>query len=183
MKKIAIDLDMTLVDHAPYMRELFEKRGLEFVYPSSWFFDNYPADIKNEIIQDFMNPDCGVVTTKFPVFPGAVSTLFHLDRIGDYHLEIVSARTNSKRNKEYIKYNFPMVDKITLLESNGSDNKFKYINNNYFDYWIDDYPVGYEKVSGCNIILISNENTPYNHFMRKDLKYIRNFNEITWGYL
>lgn len=177
MKKIAIDLDMTLVDLIPYMRSLFHSFGLYFIYPSSWNFDNYPIDVKNEILHDFMSPDCKVVTTQFPVYPGVLRTLNLLKRNG-WYLEIVSARTNSEINKKYIEINFPMVDKITLLESNGSDNKFEYINDNNFDIWVDDYPKNYEKITNCRVILISNNETLYNHFMRSDLKYITSFNEI-----
>jgi hypothetical protein len=177
IKKIAIDLDMVLVTHIPYFRSLFKKYGVPFVYPTSWGFDNYPWEIRNEIFTAYNDKDCKIVTS-FPIIRGAIETLDRLKSLG-WYLEIVTSRAYTPYNEEYIKKNFPMVDKITLLESGIRHNKHNYIQGNHFDVWIDDYPIGYGLVDKCKTILISNYQTPYNHhYMRYGLEHIKSIANI-----
>lgn len=171
--KIAIDLDMTLVDHTEYYKNIFKKYKTKFYPTAYWTLADYPEDIRKEVFKDFTDPECRAVTTYTPI-KKSISTLYTLKDRG-YEIDIVTSRVKSKKNEEYVRRLFPMVDKVHILGLDAK--KYEFINKKHYDLWIDDYPKGYNETK-CDIILISNKYTKYNWDFRKELDYVKRIDKV-----
>ena len=174
--KIAIDLDMVLVDHVPYWKNVCNEHGFAYSPPATWDFNNYHPMVRDKIIEDYTNKDCKVITTQFPIYPGVIGTIETLHNQG-HVLFIVTSRKDNIINLMYIVENFPCINTVYLLGIGA--HKENFINNLQFDLWVDDYPVGYGLITDCRVLLVSNNSTPYNYHMRKDITHIKSFNEVS----
>jgi hypothetical protein len=96
----------------------------------------------------------------------------------DYYIEIVTSRVICQENMLYIMKLFGRY--IHGIKMTGIDGlKIDYLNKNRFNYWIDDMPKGYEKLKkNIKVLLISNNNTLYNHYLREKFDYYKNVKEI-----
>jgi hypothetical protein len=173
--KIAVNLDNTLVSHIPLYKKIWGEKGKsiddpEFL-PKTWGFDNWELGLKKAIYSEFSRTPPGFMTM-LPPLEGAIEALSALKWKG-YHIEIVTSRIKHINNLKYILDLFPMVDWVEIV---GLTGKLQYINNNAFDYWIDDYPETWD----CPALrlLISNENTPYNFGLRENYTHFRSIIDL-----
>jgi 5'(3')-deoxyribonucleotidase len=174
--KIAVDLDAVLVDPVPLYLRIFEKVGQtfdDFCLPTTWGFDNWTKEARDEIINEFRKdpPDLMI---QLPVFPMAKSVLQAMKNIG-HHVEIVTSRVKHVHTFQYIYNLFPMVDWIEVVGLGQS--KIEYLNANNFDLWIDDYPQHGEDFKG-RIALISNSNTLYNYHLREQYEFYNGIESV-----
>jgi FMN phosphatase YigB (HAD superfamily) len=161
---IGIDLDSTLVATENLIHGVAMKWSI-FEKANTFKMDNYPKHVKDEILNEFCHPD---IMCSFPPYPGVCKKL---NEWGENHeIFIITARTECIREatKKYIFDLFQITeDKIYFV--NFPESKLRIFVELNLDYWIDDKPEDLitAKDIGIKSVMISNENTQYNHQYRK----------------
>jgi beta-phosphoglucomutase-like phosphatase (HAD superfamily) len=174
---IGVDLDETLIDSSVIWKRAFKEFDMESSYkpPQAWSFPNYPDKVRKRIFELFEDP---MAMTTIPLFAGARSKLMELKLLG-HRIIVITSRYAYIPTQEFIKTNFPAVDKVII--SGFTESKKKYFIDECLDLWIDDAPHGIKDAMsmGIKTILISNLDTPYNHHMRNiGFGWVDSFSEL-----
>lgn len=168
--QIGIDLDNTLID-SNIVETIFTKYHLPVVYPTDWAMSNLPSDIRKEIREHFVDPECKLMTTYKP-YDGVIFKMVEWLAYG-HEIHIITARVQESITRKYIKSLFPFIfdQNIAVVGIGGC--KAKEIKKRNLDIMIDDMfhdPI--LEINGLKKILISNETTPYNYYLRKEVDLV-----------
>jgi hypothetical protein len=160
--RIALDMDQTLLK-MDVDQKVCKKLGFKWFPPTDWSMSCYPDYVTKEIIKEFCNPDRKLMTSLKP-FPGVIRALKKLKKYG-HELIIVTSRMDSEIDRKFIKKTFPMIDQIEIVGINLP--KLERLKELKVDMYVDDH-ITEDCLSEltCEMILILNKNTPYNHYMK-----------------
>lgn len=161
MKTIGMDLDETLVDLQSKINKLFKKYKLQPANPVDWQFSNYPEKVRKDVFELFLNKK---IMCNLKPFKYSKKLIKWLKKEG-YKVVVITARDKSLKDDtiKFVKKTFnvdcyvvgPDTSKLSLMRK--LDVKL----------WIDDSPKTLEYYqAGINCILMSNESTLYNHYLR-----------------
>ncbi len=174
MAIIGFDLDSTLVDLEMPIKQIFKKRGLTYKLAVDWNFSNYPKKLKDEIFEMFK--DANQMCTLKP-FKYAKKVIKYLQKKG-HTVYIITARHTCivEATKKFV-YKLFKIDPIVV---NFGENKLHILRKNNISIYIDDCPhqVLDLKKEGIDCVLISNKDTLYNHYARKDCFYLMNMKHL-----
>lgn len=169
---IGIDLDNTLVC-SNFLEQICEKEGIKYEPPVDWDFSNYSIEIRKAIFQSFKDPN---IMCTFKPFTGAIDTLSQFKKDG-HKIIVITARneTIKKETEDYVKRLFPMVDKVII----SGEDKTEIFKKEGIEIWIDDSPKGILDAIDLEIItiMISNDKTVYNHFVREKTIWVKTINK------
>jgi FMN phosphatase YigB (HAD superfamily) len=179
MKVVAIDLDNTLFLNKALFEKVFEKHGMNY-YPSKhWDMRDYPEEIRKEIFELFNKKEF----VNQPLIEKDIGKLLNeTNKVFD--VKFVSAREEELflETAKRLMVEFPeffTLDKLLFSSSRKSD----ILKTMDLETHFDDSPEVIEdlKKNDLNFIMISNNNTPYNHKLRKDTSYIEKLSDgLIW---
>jgi len=171
---ICFDLDNTLVDLEKPIKKIFKKHKLKYQPAFDWELSNYPAHIKNEVLEMFKDSN---VMCKLKPFYNAKKFIKSLKNKG-FSIYIITARSKNIAN-ETIEFVEKLFD-VPCFVVKPNQSKLSMLKKLKADFWIDDCPThlnDYRK-NGIYSTMISNKNTPYNHYMRDKVGWLKNINEL-----
>lgn len=173
MIKIGLDLDNCIFDSEPVYKMGFEGTQYTYVPPQKYFIaEVYPQEIVDRLLHLFKTK--AMYTTK-PYDPTLAAYIKSLTRKGICEFHVITARNS---------LNDPLWDTFTQLQMYDFQipfnnihitplNKTLTINKYKIDYMLDDNPHVIEDClnSSTTPILISNEKTPYNQYLRNSVEW------------
>ena len=176
--KIGIDLDAVLFDISVIFKEANESLGIEYIPPDVWSMDCYTADVKMEIFRRLKDPEhVGNMPLTEPLID-LVEHFYNWKKEG-HDLYIVSSRYRECHHitRTLCEYMFPMMDDIHLVTESKKDKLIELD----IDVHIDDGPHVVEECiqNEIPIIMISNEKTPYNYYLRDKVSHTYSILNIT----
>ena len=162
--RIGVDIDNTLV-HVPVIEYINHKYGTSYTEAefSDWNMNNFPTHIKEDVLQQFKNPD---FMCRCRGYWGAFS------KLRDYHAKGVKLWAITRRAPSLINGTYAQIDNefpgifedIFFVKPEQSKTQYlRYINA---DVLIDDYDVEDAIAENYKVWLITNEHTAYNHHLR-----------------
>lgn len=164
---IYFDLDSTLVDLESEIFKIFKKHGIFHETLPSWSFDEIPNFIRLEIFRMFEKEK---IMCKLKPFRYSKKLIKLLKKAG-HNVIIVTARSKKleKQTKKYVKKLFNVK---CIVVGHGED-KTEILKENNCDIWIDDNGPQIESCieAGIKCIMISNNITQYNWYMRDKVEY------------
>lgn len=173
MINIGLDLDNCIFDSEPLYKQSFEGTGYKYYLPQKYLIhDTYPREVANKLLSLFRSE--ATYTTK-PYDPTLADYINSLINNQKCNFHIITARLttgdpliSSFNQLQKFNYQIPITNiHITSL------NKTEAINRYNINYMIDDNPHVAEDCIHTNAIpiLISNEKTPYNQYLREKIRY------------
>lgn len=173
---IGLDLDETLVDTSVVYKKAYKDCGMEDKYepPLGWSFPNYPENVRKRVYELFKDP---VVMTNIPPFPGVPEKIKQLKE-DNHTLVVITARHHDIPTIPWVFEMFPEIDLVRV--SGYTDSKVSLFKETGIQIWIDDAPHGIEQAKslGIHTIMVSSEDTPYNHAMRALTPWIEKFTDL-----
>jgi uncharacterized HAD superfamily protein len=169
--KIGIDLDQTLVELNITKSVIQDYHLSYFKYRNhDWRFTNFPKFITDEIEKRFHSPYWMCKRAK--PFKGAYLKLREWKDKGN-EIILITARDKEIREetKRFVRKNFPRIFNKIIFVNKGERKKNIFIKER-IDIWIDDNPEDCKAAVdlGIKTYMISNEDTFYNHYLRKHKK-------------
>ena len=170
---IGIDLDSTLVDTESLITKYRKKHNVENL-EYDWKFTGYPEEFKKDIYEAFKSEAMNCL----PVFKGVPELLKKLWE--DNTIYIITARAECIRagTLNFIEKDIKYKDGVFFVDVGESKKDiFKKLK---LDMWIDDAPHDLLTAKGLGIytVMISNESTPYNHYIREHTQWFDSFASI-----
>lgn len=173
MIKIGLDLDNCIFDSEPIYKKAFEGTKYTYFLPQKYLISKtYPKEVVNKLLYLFQQKD--TYNTK-PYDPTLANYINKLIDTKEYEFHIITARKTINdpliaTYKQLQTYNFKIPKQnihITPLNKTPTLLKYK------IDYMLDDNPHVIEDCLNTNTIpiLISNEKTPYNQYLRKFVEW------------
>lgn len=180
--KISIDLDGVIFNMDWLFQQIHSFNNEEYHYPVTWKMDNFSEKIRYDIFDAFRSPD---TMYHVPFLFSSISIgnfFYNLIIDGGNELYIVSSRYKEihTMTKEILLKEFPMLKKDNIYIIEGS--KIPVLKELNIDLHIDDSP---EVIESClekkiDCIMVSNETTVYNHYLRDRVKWIDNIFDIKY---
>jgi len=196
MKTIGLDLDNTVFNSEPLYKMGFKRfdRIYKYTPPKDWdLFKCYPSPVVYDIL-DLFNSD---VVYKMPLlnkkYPEVIQNWQH-----KYDVKVLTSRKSEKtdayffgdiyrkkvswvrlKTYEQIWNNGMYVPMDNIIQTNTYD-KIDEIEKHNIDLVIDDGPKVIEGClkNGVDCIMVSTAKTPYNHYLRNKVKWVKNLFEI-----
>jgi FMN phosphatase YigB (HAD superfamily) len=175
-KTIGFDLDNTLCDLTSPIKEIFKTYGVNFYSSLDWNFSNYPEDIKKDIYKLFNNKE---VMCNLKPFKDSASVINYLES-KNYKVVVVTAR-NKSFEIETIKFVKNLFGKdIDCYVVSPNESKWDILRKINAVYWIDDCPqyLNEYQERGLKCFMISNDDTKYNHYLRKNIEWYEDISFI-----
>lgn len=180
IRKIGIDLDNTVFDCTPLYRSAFRGSPFTYYHPTDWdVYKCYPKPIADTMIKLFKSP------CLYSMEPINENIPYAINKIAKTHdCYITTARYHALGEKqakamtiEQLEINgimFP-ADKI-IITPHSKIQTFKNID---IDLVFDDSPGVIEDClnNGIDCVMISREDTPYNHYLRSKVSWKANLVE------
>jgi len=170
---IAFDLHNTLVDLWSAYKRVFTALRLPIQKAVDWSQSNYPESVRQALSGMYKNPD---VMCNLKPFPYVREYLDFL-KLNNHKLLVVSAAHECIKETT-IKMVRDLFD-VDCIVSGYGGNKLKILQDNNINWYIDDCPNELLSIQNADIgvIMISNENTLYNHHLRTLVPWIRGISE------
>jgi len=167
LRNIGIDIDNTLF-YIPIVEYVNEKFGESYNHYdiSDWSFSNLPEHIRQDIFQQFKNPD---FMCRLHSLPGAFSTIRDWHSAG-HRIFLITSRDFSIRRQTEDMIRKEFLDLVEEVGFVGHDNKKAALKYYRITDFIDDYCVEDGLELKINTWLITNEKTVYNHSKRTDMR-------------
>lgn len=184
MKIISIDLDNTLFNIQPIYRSGFGPHQ-HYTPPTDWDLTKcYSKEIAAKIIAAFKSPAIFKTSLINDSYPYLLHNLRNFNQ-----LRFITTRKSDKKpvpyGDSYVPYE--LYETYRQLLANGircafkeviptkDETKLDAIRAAHIDLVIDDSPVVIEKCleEGIDHVLISNQNTPYNHYLREQATWAK----------
>lgn len=172
--RVSFDLDSVIFDILPLYRRACAEFGVKYHKPYSWnVYEIYPENVAARLLELFADDalyKMPIISRQYPVI---LNNLLKNDK---YDVFFVTQRRLKQPEKSFqqlrnagINCNFTQVydnptPKVDVLKQIKTDLHF------------DDSPTVVTDCvrNGVNIVMISNQNTPYNHHLRGRVKYYNN---------
>ena len=176
MKKVlTFDLDNTIFNTTPIFKEAFKRHNKEFYYSTNFKVNiAYPQDIANELIKLFSDD----LWYNTPLLNNQVP--YVINKLNNhYSIFYVSAREGrpiTESYKQLLKNNINCnINQIIR----ASGDKIKILKELNCNIHFDDCPDVIEGCINSNIKchMISNEEMPYNHYLRNKIVYSKDLKE------
>lgn len=150
MIKIGLDLDNCIFDSEPIYKKAFEGTNYKYFLPQRYLIsETYPKEVSDKLLHLFQCEECEfhVITARKSFNDPLLDTFKQLQR---YNFQIPLSNIH-----------------ITTLNKTATILKYK------IDYMLDDNPHVIEDClnSKATPILISNEKTPYNQYLRNRVEW------------
>ena len=173
MIKIGIDLDNCIFDSEPVYKEGFKGTNYTYYLPKTYLISKtYPKEVVNNLINIFQSP---IMYNTIPYDNTLAPYMNNLIERNVCEFYIITARKS---------FNDPFIDTINQLQRHNFKiplsnihitplEKISHILNCNIDYMIDDNPHVMEECLKTKVIpiLISNEKTPYNQYLRDKVEW------------
>jgi 5'(3')-deoxyribonucleotidase len=167
MLVIGIDLDETLCDLQSQVNKLFYKYNLQPVSPIDWQFSNYSENVKQEVFKLFLDKD---IMCNLKPFEKSVELINWLKNQG-YKVFVITARDKSLET-DTIQFVRELFD-VDCYVTGTNESKISLLKKLNVNIWIDDSPkiIDYLE-AGLFCIMISNQSTIYNHYLRDKVFWV-----------
>jgi phosphoglycolate phosphatase-like HAD superfamily hydrolase len=167
MLTIGFDLDETLCDLQSQVNKLFNKYNLQPVSPIDWEFSNYSSELKKDVFKLFLDKD---IMCSLKPFEKSIELINWLKN-KDYKVVVVTARDKSLEI-DTIQFVQKLFD-VDCYVTGVNESKISLLKKLNVDIWVDDSPkiIEYQE-AGLYCIMISNQSTLYNHYLRDDVFYV-----------
>lgn len=173
MIRIGLDLDNCIFDSEPIYKKAFEGTSYKYFLPQRYLIsETYPKDVADRLLYLFQCEDTYITKPYDPTLAGYINDLIDSKEC-EFH--VITARKSLNDPlldtfKQLQRYNFqiPLSNiHITTLNKTATILKYK------IDYMLDDNPHVIEDClnSKATPILISNEKTPYNQYLRNKVEW------------
>lgn len=173
--RIGFDLDNTLLD-TKILKYVFEKNNMRYYPAINWDMSNYPDNIRQEIFKLFKSD----MMIHKNTLPFAVELIKKLKAEG-HKIVVITARDKSLEKKT-IELVHELFD-VKCLVVGLHDSKLDLLEHYEIDLWIDDSPRIEEYFeAGISCIMISNEDTLYNHHLRNKIEWVDSVESIHENY-
>lgn len=176
MNVISIDIDDVIQDLNLLIREVCKLNNFDYIPVQTWTFDEYPDYMRKRFYETFHTEK--VVHTPF-VNNKIKNVINWINE--NYELHIVSSRSNIIHQSTIEKFakEFPNIlsERIHLVDGGSKIPVLKEINSILH---IDDSPKVIQECldNNINCMMISNENTLYNHSLRNSTMHIKSLDHI-----
>ena len=173
MIRIGLDLDNFIFDSEPIYKKAFEGTKYTYFLPQRYLIsETYPKEITDRLLYLFQCEDTYITKPYDPTLASYINSLID-NKECEFH--VITARKSFNdplldtfKQLQTYKFNIPVSNiHITSLNKTATINKYK------IDYMLDDNPHVIEDClnSKANPILISNEKTPYNQYLRDKVEW------------
>jgi 5'(3')-deoxyribonucleotidase len=171
---ISFDLDNTLVDLFSAMLKIYKKNGINKKTFKYWDMHYIEEETRKEVFEMFKNPD---IMCNLDVKKGSIELIEHLKSEG-HNVFVVTARFKEIEN-ETINFVNKTFD-VPCIVVGADQDKTKLLKSMDTHLWIDDHPVqvGKCQLAGISSIMISNDITEYNHYMRDQIFWFEDIESI-----
>lgn len=169
--KISFDLDNTIFDMEPIYKRANEEFGVPYKIPTHWDVDKcYPPNVTARLLELFADDSLytmPLISAEYPVILNNVlnnnnyETFFVTQRMLQQPQKSFAQLRNAGINCRYDQVHDNPTPKVDILQKIGVDVHF------------DDSPYVVDDClrAGVNVVMISNDKTPYNHYLRRRVKY------------
>lgn len=173
MIRIGLDLDNCIFDSEPIYKKAFKGTKYTYFLPQRYLItETYPKEVADRLFHLFQCKDTYI--TK-PYDPTLAKYINNLIDIKECEFHVITARKSFNdplldTYKQLQKYNFRIpLSNVHITASNKISTITKYS----IDYMLDDNPYVIEDclLSKATPILISNEKTPYNQYLRDKVEW------------
>lgn len=169
MIKIGLDLDNCIFDSEPIYKQAFEGTKYSYFLPTTYMLkDTYPEEVVNKLSQLFAT-ELTYNTKPYDITLASYINDLIYSKKCEFHVITARKSLNDPKIDSYNqlqKYNYQIpLSNIYITTFNKIPIILKY----NLDYMIDDNPHVIEDCLSTNTIpiLLSNEKTLYNHYLRK----------------
>lgn len=175
MKVVSVDLDNTLFLNKAIFKKVFEKHGIDY-YPSKyWDMRDYPNEIRKEIFELFNKKEF----VNQPLIEKDIGKLLN-ETNKAFDIKFVSSRGELLflETAKQLMIEFPEFFTLDKLLFSGSK-KSNILKTMDLEMHFDDSPEVIEdlKKNNLSFIMISNNDTLYNHELRKDTSYVEKLSD------
>lgn len=175
MKVVSVDLDNTLFLNKAIFKKVFEKRGIDY-YPSKyWDMRDYPIEIRKEIFELFNKKEF----VNQPLIEKDIGKLLN-ETNKAFDVKFVSSRGELLflETAKQLMIEFPEFFTLDKLLFSGSK-KSNILKTMDLEMHFDDSPEVIEDLKNNNLsfTMISNNDTLYNHELRKDTSYVEKLSD------
>lgn len=185
--RICLDLDSTIFDFVPLYRQAFKGTQYQYYHPYRWnVYECYPKSLADVLMRIFTSPaifHTSLLDNRIPAVVNALVSNFEYDvrvitarnvrRPGEKHKLQTSEEMQEETFKQLqrAKIHLPK-EKITVT----GHSKLEEFQKQQIDLVFDDSPHIIEECLANDIdsVMISNETTPYNHYLRNRVLWKEN---------
>lgn len=173
MIKIGLDLDNCIFDSKPIYKKAFEGTKYTYFLPQRYLIsETYPKEVTERLLYLFQGKDT-YQTKPYDFTLAKYINNLQEENICEFH--VITARKSFNdpliaTYKQLQTYNFKIpLSNIHITTLNKTDTILKY----KIDYMLDDNPYVVEDCLNTKTtpILISNEKTPYNQYLRNKVEW------------
>lgn len=175
MYTIMLDLDNTLFDIKPLIVAAFKDKRDYFPPTTYNVYNCYPKEVA-DVLTKIFNSDAMYYT---PLLHANYSILVN-NLQKQYNVKYITFRSSKKKILQHLKESriYSQPDQIII---SSDPTKMKDILQNHIDFVVDDHP---DVIASClqnqiPHLMISTDETPYNHHLRKDATWAENLNILT----
>lgn len=191
MKNISLDLDNTVFDLEPvYKMGFIGFPQYKYKSPISWaVYECYPREIADKILGYFRTIENYKTPLLYKRYPKLISKWQQ-----KYNIKIITSRRSNEpdvlfqgnmiswvryQTYEQIKRAGIPIKMDDVIDVNGHS-KIEAFHKENIDLVIDDSPVVIEECldAGVDCIMISTKKTPYNHYLREKVVWVKNLFEV-----
>jgi len=173
MIRIGLDLDNCIFDSEPLYKKAFEGTNYTYFLPQKYLItETYPKEVASNLLHIFKTEATYNTIPYDPTLASYINMLIQ-NKICEFH--IITARTSLNdplqdtfNQLQLHNFQIPLSNiHITTLNKTSTIIKYK------INYMLDDNPHVIEDCLNTNTtpILISNEKTPYNQYLRQNTRY------------